>query len=96
MNFGSSADQLANRHSSDDSDSSESDLISSQVKKIVDKAKNQRIKLGTAIKMSLYDKAGPMTLVELNERMNSENYIHNAIQKASRLLSLEPGFYNVK
>lgn len=44
------------------------------VRQIVQKAKNEKIRLETIFKVQLYDKAGPVMLVELNEKMKENDH----------------------
>ena len=58
-----------NMNSSDDDSNSDDDGMGQTVKQIVQKAKTETIRLGTILKVQIYDKAGPVMLVELNEKM---------------------------
>ena len=82
---------LSGQNYSDDSDNSDSDgeLISDSIKDIVKKAKNERIRLGIGLKVSLYANAGPVALVELNERMSKSNNLAHISQNASKLFSIK-------
>ena len=84
---------------SDDSDNSDSDgeLISDSIKDIVKKAKKERIRLGIGLKVSLYANAGPVALVEINERTTRSTNLAHISQNASRLFAINtPDFYQVK
>lgn len=53
------------------------------------------MRLGTALRVAIYDKAGPTTLVELNENQNQQAQ-HRLIKATYLLQSFDKDIYNVE
>ena len=56
------------------------------MRQIVQKAKNEKIRFGTVFKENIYDIAGPVILVALNEKQKENNF-NATIEDASQLFS---------
>ena len=80
---------------SSDDDSNSDDELGQTVRQIVQKAKTEKIRLGTVLKKYLYDYAGPVMLVSLNERMK-ENDHKATIEDASQVFNLDANFNDIK
>ena len=86
-------------YDSDDSDSSELDeddeMIAKKIQDIAERAENQKMKLGTALRVAIYDKASPVTLVELHESQNMQSQ-HKLIVAENLLQNFHKDFYNIQ
>ena len=53
------------------------------------------MKLGTALRVAIYDKASPVTLVELHESQNMQSQ-HKLIVAENLLQNFHKDFYNIQ
>ena len=80
-----------NNQDSSDDDSNSDDKMGQTVRQIVQKAKNEKIRFGTVFKENIYDIAGPVILVALNEKQKENNF-NATIEDASQLFSKDLNF----
>ena len=75
--------------SSDESNQSdENDDIGENVRTIIEKSKNENLRLGVVIKMVLYETASCVALVELNEKLKKQK-LAGLIEQATSVFSFD-------